>query len=184
MVNLGLMGHYVGDNAQPFHVTADYDGLATGHGGIHSYYEDDVVVSSTYALEKMIIEKGKALQKQKPSFLTAPSTLEKMKALGILSFNDVKAVFKLDPVLEKSVLKEEKGMKIKTPAKRKPAQEVAIKFEPLLVTHMARAAALLARLWDEAYVQIGKPPLSEYKSFKHPFTPEFVTPDYLPAERK
>ncbi|MFN7262237.1 MAG: hypothetical protein ACK5UJ_00340 [Pseudobdellovibrionaceae bacterium] len=184
MLNLGLMGHFVGDNAQPFHVTADYDGWAAGHGGIHSYYEDDVVVSLPYTLEKMVVEKGKTLQKQKPQFLTAPKTLEKMKALGVLSFNDMKAVLTLDPVLEKSVLKEEKGMKIKTVAKRKPASEVAKKFEPLVVTHMARAAALLARLWDEAYVQVGRPPLSEYKSFKYPFTPDFVAPDYLPEEKK
>jgi hypothetical protein len=33
------IGHYVADAHQPLHATANYDGYATGNGGIHSRYE-------------------------------------------------------------------------------------------------------------------------------------------------
>ncbi|MNL81910.1 hypothetical protein D3C87_2091530 [compost metagenome] len=44
---------------------------------------------------------------------------------------------------------------------------------------MARGALLLANLWDEAYVQAGRPQLAAYKSYKYPFTVDFVAPDYF-----
>ena len=37
------MGHYVQDATQPFHATANYDGLQTGNDGIHSRFERDLV---------------------------------------------------------------------------------------------------------------------------------------------
>lgn len=43
VIDMGLMGHFVGDTSQPFHTTADYDGYVAGHGGIHAYFEDTAV---------------------------------------------------------------------------------------------------------------------------------------------
>jgi hypothetical protein len=43
---------------------------------------------------------------------------------------------------------------------------------------MARAAALLAKKWDEAYIAVGKPDLSKYQSYRYPFTPDYLKPDY------
>lgn len=39
----GVLAHYVADQAQPLHSTANYDGWASGNGGLHRYFEVDVV---------------------------------------------------------------------------------------------------------------------------------------------
>ncbi len=185
VVAMGLMGHFVGDNAQPFHVSVDYDGYLSGHGGIHAYYEDSIVANQPYNLQAMVVEKAKILEKAvtkdkaNPNFLDGKLTvIERMKNLAILSDADIKPILKLDPIIKPSNVKEEKGMKIKTAAERKPANQIAPKFKSLIITEMARASLLLAQLWDEAYRKSGAPTMGAFKSYKYPFTPEFIAPDY------
>src|SRR5581483_7192449 len=43
LIAMGIMGHFVGDAGQPFHNSADYNGKESGHYGIHSYYETEIV---------------------------------------------------------------------------------------------------------------------------------------------
>lgn len=181
MVNLGVMGHFVGDNSQPFHVTADYDGYAAGHGGIHRYYEEEVVAEFDSDLSALLLAESKQLKKQKEfkKLLQSPSALEMMRGLGHLSFNDISKVLKLDPILKKSELKFEKGMKIKNQALRKPAPEGLKAYKALVLLHMSRASLVLAELWDRAYKQAGPFKFNEYKSYKFPFQPDFVKPDYV-----
>ena len=69
-------------------------------------------------------------------------------------------------------------MSLKTPAIRPPAEKGYKKFEPLITNQMARAAWLLAHLWDEAYRNAGSPELSAYKSYKYPFNVDFMYPGY------
>lgn len=188
-VSLGLMGHFVGDNGQPFHGTADYDGYDAGHGGIHAYFEDSIVAEQPYTFTTKIVEEGLRLQKLAASknkgeqklvpFLTEKTVVEKMRALATAAVQDIPIIYELDPVKEPSVQKSEKGMNIRTAAKRADAGTVAAKFEGLLVTEMARSAVLLAQIWDLAYKNAGEPKLNSYKSYKYPFTPDFVTPDYF-----
>lgn len=188
VVNMGLMGHFVGDMGQPFHSSIDYDGYETGHGGIHSYYEDLGVSAQDYKLTADVVTKAKELQKlakatkksanKNIAFLTAPTVIDRMKALAILSSGEVKEVYKNDPIIKKSEVVNEKGMSIKKQAERKPIDVAAPKWRPLIVNEMARSAALLALCWDEIYEKIGEPKLAAYKSYKYPFTPDFVMPDY------
>jgi hypothetical protein len=184
MVNLGLMGHFVGDNGQPYHSSADYDGFDSGHGGIHGFYEDAVVAEMSHTLLGKIVDEGKKLQKAQPHFLKKETVVEKMRELSQVSFDDRKKVWALDPVITPSTEKNEKGMQIREKAKRKPARTVAKKYEPLVVLHMARSASLLAQLWDLAYQKVGSPDLTKYRSYQHPFTPEFVNPDYFEIENE
>lgn len=172
MVNMGIMGHFVGDNAQPFHTSEDYDGYKSGHGGIHGFYEGELVACFDDSLLSKIVAKAKGIH------LYRQNVIESMRDLAKLSHDDVDDVLKLDQVLEKSSIKEERGMKDKTPAKRKPACEVLPKFQKLIVLHMARGASLLAQIWDQLYIDAGKPKLSTYKSYRFPFQPEYVAPDY------
>lgn len=44
---VGVMSHYIGDLAQPLHVTENYDGQETGNKGIHSYFETKIVKNET-----------------------------------------------------------------------------------------------------------------------------------------
>lgn len=176
VVSMGLMGHFVGDNSQPFHVTSDHDGYAAGHGGIHAYYEDSSVAFFGSDLSFKITTAAKKLKNTK--FLTGANTVEKMKSLGVISVSEIKDILKVDPVTAPSVLKVEKGMSLKTAAKRQPANIGFKKFEKLMVTQMARSALLLASLWDEAYKSAGSPEVKAYKSYRYPLTPDFVMPDY------
>lgn len=196
VVNIGLMGHFVGDMGQPFHATLDYDGYGAGHGGIHAFYEDAGVASQPYNLTSKVVEAAQKLQKsaksklsvekRKAEFLLPGTVVERMRKLTEYSIAEIPLIYKIDPILKKSEFKKEKGMDLKTAAERKPAETVAKKFEPLIVGQMARSAALLAQLWDEAYEQVGEPKLAAYKSYKYPFTPDFVAPDYyeIPAAPK
>jgi hypothetical protein len=189
IVNLGLMGHFVGDASQPFHASVDYDGYMSGHGGIHAFYEDAAVSAIGPQLELRIVEAGEKFRdaaagkdkeaKKAVPFLTAKTVIEKMKALSEISVSEVPAVLAIDPVKKPSEVKAERGMEIRTPAQRDDIKTVAAKFEPMIIQQMARSASLLATLWDEAYVKVGKPKLTAYKSYKYPFTPEFVVPDYI-----
>lgn len=176
VTSMGLMGHFVGDAAQPFHTTADYDGYKEGHGGIHAYFEDSVVSEFDGDLEQLVLKAARTMKN--PEFLKPTTTVEKMKALSIISHGEVAKILKLDPVKKKSTLVLERGMQLKTEAEREPASVAFKKMKPMIVTEMARGALLLAKLWDEAYVKAGQPKLAAYKSYKYPFTVEFVEPDY------
>jgi hypothetical protein len=43
VVLAGTLAHFVGDQGQPYHPTADYEGWVTGNGNIHAYFESMVV---------------------------------------------------------------------------------------------------------------------------------------------
>src|SRR5258708_4570657 len=72
VVSLGLMGHFVGDASQPLHNTADYDGYATGHGGLHAYYEDEVVGQFDGDLQSRVLEEARTMKQ--PECLKPPQS--------------------------------------------------------------------------------------------------------------
>lgn len=193
ITNLGLMGHFVGDNGQPFHTTADYDGYKTGHGGIHTYFEEAIVTELPPNLVSLVVDQAKKLQlkalskstkdKTEVAYLNEKTVLEKMRSLGGIANQERLQILKMDPVTKPSSEKNEHGMSLRKPAERQPAEKVAKKFQSLIVNDMARSAAMLAQLWDMAYAQAGRPELKNYRSYKYAFTPDFVTPDYLPKDK-
>lgn len=182
---MGILGHFVGDNSQPFHNSNDYDGYAAGHGGIHAYYEDASVAYFEADLADLIFKQALVIDKNKTmkKFILEKTTLEKMRSLGALSNAEAKDIFKLDPIVTPSVVKEEKGLIIKTAAVRKSADIGQKKFSKLIVNQMARSSLLLATLWDEIYTEIGKPEFKSYKSYRYPLTPDFVMPDYYELKK-
>ncbi len=184
LVNLGLIGHFIGDASQPFHNTSDYDGYAAGHGGIHAYYEDASVAFFDADLTARVTKKARSMKT--PNFVKQKTFVENMKVFSEVAAEDLKAILKLDPVIKPSTLKIEKGMSIRTPAERKDASVGFKKFENLILTHMARSSYLLAHAWDEAYKAAGQPSVKAYKSYRFPHSADFVTPDYydLPAATK
>lgn len=179
MTYMGLLGHYVGDASMPYHSSADHDGWKAGHGGIHSYYEDYVVGQFPPDLDNRIYKKAKELEKNPKAlkFLQG-SSLEKMRNFSEISFNEVEKVNKVDPIIKKSHMENYEENKPSTPAERKPYEVGYKAFNSLIITEMARSSLLLAAFWDEIYEAIGKPNLAEYKSYKYPFTPDYIPPDY------
>ncbi|MBL7543037.1 MAG: hypothetical protein JNL11_04435 [Bdellovibrionaceae bacterium] len=176
LLYMGLMGHYVGDASQPFHTTADSDGYARGHGGIHSFYEEQVVKHFEADMEKQIVERAKTIKDKK---LTTGSPIEIMQYLSSLSFKDIDTVINLDPIVKKSEVKTDKGMEIRTPATRGTTEAGYAKFKDIIITNMARSAIVLSHFWDEAYHNAGSPSLQSYKSYRYPHTPDFIPPDYV-----
>lgn len=178
MVNMGLMGHYVGDNSQPFHNTSDYDGYNSNHGGMHGYYEEVVVAQFGPDLVAQIVKTAKAQSGKNKKLMDSKTVVEKMRALSEVSLADLPAIFKLDPIIKPSVLKIEKGMSLKTPAERQSAQEGFKRLNKMILTELARSSYLIAHLWDEIYKTVGEPSLKGYKSYRYPYTLDFVKPDY------
>lgn len=177
IINLGLLGHFVADNGQPFHNTSDYDGYAANQGGIHSYYEEAVVSEFGPDLVNQIVKKAKAWKSQ--SFTDKKTVVEKMRELSKISVLETKDVLKADPIIKPSQFKIEKGMSLKSVAVRKPASEGFKRMNKLIVRQMARSSYLLAHLWDSAYTTVGSPDIKSYRSFLYPYTTEFVRPDYF-----
>lgn len=187
MVNLGLMGHFVGDASMPFHSTIDHDGYLAGHGGIHWFYEDANVNEQDETFESKIIPEAKKLQaladsevkseREKVQFLIEKNPIERMRQLSIISVKEINPILEIDKVKVASEKPNKEGS-LKKPAERLTAEETKAAMEPLIIQQLARSAALLAQFWDEAYTKAGRPDLTAYRSYQYPFTPEFVPPDY------
>lgn len=186
LVSLGLTGHFAGDLSQPFHGSEDYDGYGAGHGGIHAYYEEIVVNEFDSDLIARVAAEAKRLRKGKEKFLTEKDVVERARELSRISLPEIQKIYKADKLTAKSTEKDEKGMSLRKAAERAPIKETFKQFEPLVISHMGRGAALLALLWDEAYVAAGEPDLVAIKSYWFPPPPEFVMPDYVtvPAPEK
>jgi hypothetical protein len=178
-VSLGLMGHFVGDTSQPLHTTANFDGWANGHGGLHAYYEDDIVSQFDGDLQALVLKEARGMKTA--SFLKPGSVVEKMKRLSETSMSEFDQIFKLDPVITPSTVVNEKGLEIKTPAVRQSAAVGFKRMNKIIVKQLARSSLLLAQLWDQAYVEAGRPTLSASKLYRYPLTVEFIAPDYLPT---
>jgi len=178
VVSLGLMGHYVGDTSQPLHNTADYDGYASGHGGLHAYYEDQVVSEFDGDLQARVLKEARGMKN--PKFLKPKTPVEKMKALSESSQDELKMIFKLDPVKKPSTVVNEKGMDLRKAAERESAEVGYKKFNKIIVTELARSSLLLAKLWDDAYLEANSPKLASSKIYKYPLTVDFIAPDYIP----
>jgi hypothetical protein len=176
LVNMGLMGHFVGDMSQPFHNTSDHDGYAAGHGGIHGYYEEQVVSCFDGDMLSKIIKEAKAMKN--PKFTQQKSVVEDLRALSMISYSEIKDALKADKVKSPSVLTIDKGMSSKKIAERREPCETSKDFEKMIIKQMARSSLLLAHLWDQMYEEAGSPKVDEYASFVFPFTPDFVRPDY------
>lgn len=182
MVNMGLLGHFVGDASQPLHNTADYDGYAAGHGGLHSFYEDQTVAAAPGDLEAKILMKARAIKKA--AWLAPGTTIERMRALSETGIKELPQIFKKDPIKKKSEVKKEKGMDLRTAAVRESGAKGWERFGDMITGQMGRSAKLLALFWDEMYANAGRPDLSAYRSYRYPFTPDYVPLDYVSPEEK
>src|SRR5207253_6330895 len=109
-----------------------------------------------------------------PKFLKPKTVVEKMKALSESSMDELKLIFKADPIKKPSTVVNEKGMDIRKAAERESSLVGYKKFNKIIVTELARSSLLLAKLWDEAYVEAGYPKLASSKIYKYPLTVDFI----------
>ena len=177
LVSMGVMGHYIGDAAMPYHNILDYDGWKKGRGGIHSFYESESVDQFDLHFLGRLFDTAQTLKDT--TGLKPNDVLGRMRALSILSKNDIPQIEANDEIFERSKQTPPSRKEMKSHAKRPPAEIAFKKFEPLILNEMARAARQLAGFWDALYVDAGRPDLSVYKNYEYPLTPDFIAPDYL-----
>ena len=179
MTDLGLMGHFVGDASMPFHTTADYDGQNENHGGIHAFYEGSCVSWFDFALPYQVEQATLALLQNSAQLPATDIALEGTREVALLSANEKQAVLDADRLVPQSASRKPGGRGGSHPAVRLALPQACPAFRPLIVSELARSAATLARLWDQAYIDAGSPDLSKYRSYNYPLTPDFVYPEYL-----
>ncbi len=174
----GVMAHFVGDLANPWHTTDDYNGYATDQGGVHKYFEDDVVNVLDLRFDQDVLDA--AMKGPAPWLAKAKDPLELAWSLTLDSNARLASVRAMDAKL--AVTKKgssERGMHIK--AERKDPKSVRDALRPVLVERMAAASGTLARLWTMAWESAGKPDLRSFQSYTYPHAPAFVKVDYLTA---
>jgi hypothetical protein len=177
IVDMGLLGHFVADGSMPYHSTSDYDGWEKGRGGIHGYYESLLI--DDYPLDLPMSVWRHAKERTRPTKPTsADYAVGRMRDLSEDSLADLPLLEKLDAKVVRRKSERSTGGQDR-PAERLPAYSAVEIFGDLPVRELARSAALLAELWDQVYVQSGRPDLSEYRSYRYPLTPKFIRPDYL-----
>ncbi len=183
----GIMGHFAGDLAQPMHTSSDYDGYERGHGGLHGYFESNIVdaldlqlVSQVYkaALPRRELQKIKASIPQELRGDNDDFAMILAEAEGLDSHQQLERLRMIDKKF--AILKpssNERGMRI--PAERKDAASVAVNFRPLITERLGVGAQVLADIWVRTYRLAGSPDLSDFKSYFYPVAPKFIPPVYV-----
>ena len=129
-----------------------------------------------------IIKDAKAMKS--PKFIQQKTVIEACRQLSIVSYSEIKDVLKADVLIKPSSFNYDQGMINKKPAERKDPSVTAKNFEKMITKQMARSSLLLAHLWDQMYEEAGKPDVKSYRSYRFPFTADFVAPDYYEAPAK
>jgi hypothetical protein len=181
LINLGLLGHFVGDASMPFHTDADYDGYAVGHGGIHSFYEGGCLSWMDFGIIEDVFQRALTFKKNSQMTLLSPvaqPALTMTRSVALAGSADRKQVLALDVVKVASTSASPNGRG--ESAKRNSYEQACPAFRPTIVNELALSAQALANLWDLAFTEAGTPNFSRYRSFDYPFTPDFIAVDYLP----
>jgi hypothetical protein len=144
---LGVLAHYSGDTAVPFHATADTHGFARGQGGVHIFFESDCVNTNEPGLAADVLARARKYRarwlrdwagtSQEPRKLVASMLADSLATVDtVCELDRRQAVIKLAPAGSKA------------PAERKPAAAGCRGMRPVLVDRLARASVLTAALWE------------------------------------
>jgi hypothetical protein len=133
LITAGAIGHYVGDLAQPLHVTENYDGKMSGQKGIHSFFEDRVVDELAVGARLQFDVAAAASKKWKDFDRRSKklSTLELIERLASESNASIAELLKIDKRVG-----------------RKDIKKTARAFRPMIRDRMAAGALVLAELWS------------------------------------
>lgn len=188
----GILAHFVGDLTQPLHITKNYDGGFSDQKGVHSYFETKLVNAQPHGFDRQAYDYAmsakpaeailsQAAQATNRIDLNAWQPVESSFMLGLEANSQMKKVLDLD---RKYAIIESRGEKdsennrslqgdfqfinknnqsgVDMAAARRSPDEIASKFNEILVQRIGIASDFLARLWHNAWVKAGSPNLSRY----------------------
>ncbi len=136
LVTAGVVGHYVGDLAQPLHVSEDYDGQMENQNGIHAFFEDQIVdeLSSAEHPGRLEFQVGELALKKWQAYVvanTSRSTLEVIQNLAGESSDTRSTILKIDKRVG-----------------RNDIRKSATALEPIIKERLAAGALATALLWS------------------------------------
>jgi hypothetical protein len=136
LIQAGAIGHYVGDLAQPLHVTEDFDGQMEHQKGIHAFFEDQVVdeLSSTDHPGQLESEVGEVALKKWKATAAATAGLSTLAVIEDVARESSEAL----PAL----------LKIDKRVGRHDIKKAAAAFAPMIKQRLAAGALALAVLWS------------------------------------
>lgn len=176
----GLMAHFVGDLANPMHTSKDYDGWDSGAGGLHEFFESDLVNAADFSLiQDVFIEardKRPFEQAEKKYVPKAEERKDPITGAWVIvadSQSRLKELFDLD---RKASRLEESKAEGRVRAKRKESKAVHKEFRAFITERLAMGADALATVWIRQWEAAGKPDLTPYFSFDYPVKPDFIVP--------
>ncbi len=183
----GLMSHFVANLANPHHTSANYGGQLTGNRGLHAFFESKVVSELPLSLASKVFKRAASKRlwlrqyskTERAEIMSDPQKL--VWALVADSHVRVGDLTKLDDrysIITKSPTDPES----RESAMRKPAKDVAGYYEKFAVERLAVGTDVLARLWQLAWADAGKPDMSSFQSYYYPVQPPFITPSYSAEE--
>ena len=175
LVYLGLMAHYTGDAAMPYHATSDFNGIKTGQKGIHFYFEGDCINALEPGLSTDVL--AEALKNEKvwlKSWDAAKMTsIQLMFRVFYDSFLKISEVAKVDK--ESAVLAASSER-----VTRKKPKDGCPAFRPLLVEQLAKGSVLTAYLWSTVlHEKINFSEATELQFSDIDTSPKYPMPDYL-----
>jgi len=136
---VGVLGHYIGDLANPMHVSQDYDGQSIGRRGVHKYFETTLVdtVPANELADNAVRDGADIRINLDRGDLRGGTCLEQSRQLAINESS--LALNELDDVLDNFSQNSQND------------RALAEFFGP----RMGAAAANLAKLWDMIVIEAG-----------------------------
>lgn len=157
LVHAGAIGHYIGDLAQPLHVTENYDGQHTKQKGLHRWFEDALVdelfLSNGRSLEGEVMKAVEEKWRKEEARLSKLKTQELLEDLAKRSNERLNRLLELDRKLG-----------------RKDLKKAAEAFHPVIVEQLAEGSVYLGILWK---TQLGWE-FNGNKFYNFESTPEFI----------
>jgi hypothetical protein len=174
---LGVLSHYTGDAAMPYHAVSDWNGWGTGQGNVHFYFESDCVNALEPGLgEEVLLSARRHREKWLADWRADEgSTPATMYRVFLESARSVATLARLD---RERVVVTPSDAGAKVPAVRRPAASGCRALRGLLVERLARGAALTAWVWEGALPAIVDFEGSATLQFSDLHEPEFIAPDY------
>jgi hypothetical protein len=167
---------------QPLHITKNYDGGDTSQKGVHAFFESKLVNAQPHGLDRQAFDYAMNAKPAMTVLNQAAASTSRVKVdswmpvewsfmLSIESNKKTKTVLDMDRKFALTVQGNDQKPSTKRPAKdsgldvevaRRSPDEIADKFNEILVQRLGIASDFLALVWHRAWVQGGSPNLSMY----------------------